>query len=123
MKWRFAKARPDPDFRYCSNARAPGKPSRLSYGPRDGTQVLASIVRSRALTRRTAQGVAARGCIKIRRGGTAHRPTGMNPHWHPLELLRVVFVVLVLALMIPALTTGARPRTSREWTLVWMVLV
>jgi hypothetical protein len=43
--------------------------------------------------------------------------------WHPLALLRIIFAVLVAAMIVAALTTGARPRTSRQWTLVWAVLV
>jgi hypothetical protein len=37
--------------------------------------------------------------------------------------MRVVFVVLVCVLFVAALTTRARPRTRRDWTLVWAVLV
>jgi hypothetical protein len=44
-------------------------------------------------------------------------------NWHPLELMRIVFVVLVCVLVVVAITTGARPRTPREWTAVWAVLV
>lgn len=44
-------------------------------------------------------------------------------NWHPLELLRIVFGVLMVAMVIASLTTGARPRTSRQWKLVWVVLV
>jgi hypothetical protein len=44
-------------------------------------------------------------------------------NWHPLELMRIVFVVLLCALVVTAVTTGARPRTRREWTLLWIVLV
>jgi TctA family transporter len=43
--------------------------------------------------------------------------------WHPMDLMRVVFVALVCILFVAALTTRARPRTPREWTLVWAVLV
>lgn len=42
---------------------------------------------------------------------------------HPLELMRIIFVVLLIAMVIVALTTRARPRTPRDWTLVWVVLV
>jgi hypothetical protein len=44
-------------------------------------------------------------------------------NWHPLELMRLLFVVLVGALIVAAMTTRARPRSPREWTLVWVVLV
>jgi hypothetical protein len=42
--------------------------------------------------------------------------------WHPLDLLRIIFVILVAAMIVLGLTTGARPRTPRQWTLVWAVL-
>jgi hypothetical protein len=42
---------------------------------------------------------------------------------HPLDLMRMIFVVLLIAMVISGLTTRARPRTQREWTLVWAVLV
>lgn len=44
-------------------------------------------------------------------------------HPHPLQLLRIVFLILFAAMVIAALTTGARPKTSRQWTLAWAVLV
>ena len=37
--------------------------------------------------------------------------------------MRVVFVVLLLTLVIASVTTRARPRTPRDWTLVWAVLL
>jgi hypothetical protein len=43
--------------------------------------------------------------------------------WHPLHLLRVVFVALVALLVIAGLTTRARPQTPWQWTLVWLVMV
>ena len=43
--------------------------------------------------------------------------------WHPLLLMRLAFVVLVVALVILGVTTNARPRTARQWTIVWIVLV
>jgi hypothetical protein len=43
--------------------------------------------------------------------------------WHPVELLRVVFVVLACVMIVAGLTTRARPRTPGQWTLVWAVLV
>ena len=43
--------------------------------------------------------------------------------WHPSQLMRIVFIVLVAVLVIAGLTTGARPRTTRQWALVWAVLV
>lgn len=42
---------------------------------------------------------------------------------HPLDLLRIVFVVLVLVMIIVGSTTKSRPQTQRDWTLVWAVLV
>ena len=42
--------------------------------------------------------------------------------WHPLTLLRIIFAVLVVTMVIVALTTHARPKTPREWTLVWVVV-
>ena len=35
----------------------------------------------------------------------------------------MVFVALLCVLVVIAATSEARPRTPREWTLVWMVLV
>jgi len=43
--------------------------------------------------------------------------------WHPIEILRIIFVVLVVAMIAAGLTTGARPRTSRQWTIVWLLIV
>ena len=43
--------------------------------------------------------------------------------WHPLALLRIIFAVLVFAIVIVALTTGARPQTPRQWMFVWGVIV
>jgi hypothetical protein len=37
--------------------------------------------------------------------------------------MRVIFVVLLAAMVIAGLTTRARPRNPREWTMVWVVLV
>jgi TctA family transporter len=47
----------------------------------------------------------------------------MGMIWHPLELLRIIFVVLVTAMVIVGLTTRARPRSRRDWGLLWAVLV
>jgi hypothetical protein len=43
--------------------------------------------------------------------------------WHPLDLMRIIFVALVMTLVIAGLTTRARPRRRREWTLIWAVVV
>jgi len=43
--------------------------------------------------------------------------------WHPLDLLRFTFVVLVGAIIVAGLTTRARPRSPRQWTYVWAVVV
>jgi hypothetical protein len=44
--------------------------------------------------------------------------------WHPLQLMRFVFIALVAVIVIAALTTRrARPRTAWEWALVWAVVV
>jgi hypothetical protein len=43
--------------------------------------------------------------------------------WHPLEVLRLVFVLLVAALVLAALTTGARPRTAWQWRMVCALIV
>ena len=37
--------------------------------------------------------------------------------------MRIIFGVLFLAMLIAGVTTRARPRSAREWALVWMVLV
>ncbi len=42
---------------------------------------------------------------------------------HLQVLMRAVFVVLVCVLVVVGMTTRARPRTRREWALVWAVLV
>jgi hypothetical protein len=42
---------------------------------------------------------------------------------HPRDLMRIIFAVLLIAMVTAALTTQARPRTQRDWTLVWAVLV
>ena len=44
-------------------------------------------------------------------------------NWHPLQWLRIVFALLVIAMFVATMTTGAGPRTPRQWTLVWGVLV
>jgi len=43
--------------------------------------------------------------------------------WHPLDLMRIIFVLLVATMVIAGVTTRARPRNAREWALVWVVLV
>ena len=43
--------------------------------------------------------------------------------WHPLLVMRVIFVVLVCVLIAASATTAARPRTTRQATLVRLVLV
>jgi len=43
--------------------------------------------------------------------------------WHPLDLMRVIFVVLVTAMVVVGLTTRTRPRNRRDWALVWIVVV
>ncbi len=43
--------------------------------------------------------------------------------WHPLYLMRVIFVVLVCVLVVASAITNARPQTTRQWTLVRLVLV
>jgi hypothetical protein len=44
-------------------------------------------------------------------------------NWHALDLSRIVFGILVVTMIVAAFTTAARPRTWREWRLVWAVLV
>jgi hypothetical protein len=58
--------------------------------------------------------------------GWDHRTAADSRHdmtWHPLTLLRMIFAVLVCVMVVAGLTTGARPRTARQWTLVWAVMV
>jgi hypothetical protein len=43
--------------------------------------------------------------------------------WHPLNLLRLIFAVLVVGMIIAGLTTRARPQTAQQWTLVWVVVL
>ena len=56
---------------------------------------------------------------------TNHGTTVVETHmtWHPLNLLRVVFAVLVVGMVVAGLTTRARPQTTRQWMLVWVVVV
>jgi len=42
---------------------------------------------------------------------------------HPLELMRIIFVVLVCVLVIAGVTTRARPQTARQWRFVWALVV
>jgi hypothetical protein len=42
--------------------------------------------------------------------------------WHPLNLLRIIFAVLVVGMIIVGLTTRARPQTPGQWMLVWVVV-
>ena len=44
-------------------------------------------------------------------------------HWHAVNLSRIIFGILVGTMIVAAFTTAARPRTGREWRLVWAVLV
>ena len=50
--------------------------------------------------------------------------TAVETHmaWHPLNLLRIIFAVLVVGMIIVGLTTRARPQTPRQWTIVWVVV-
>ena len=48
---------------------------------------------------------------------------GWSMTWHPLELMQLIFLALLAAMMIAGFTTRVRPRSSREWTFVWAVLV
>jgi hypothetical protein len=43
--------------------------------------------------------------------------------WHPLDLLRLIFVALMAVIVIAGLTTSARPETLRQWTVVWLLVV
>ena len=43
--------------------------------------------------------------------------------WHPSVLMRLIFLVLVVVLVVAGVATGVRPRSAREWTLVWALLV
>jgi hypothetical protein len=43
--------------------------------------------------------------------------------WHPLDLLRLIFVALICVMVIIGLTTSARPQTPRQWTAVWLLVV
>jgi hypothetical protein len=47
----------------------------------------------------------------------------MNMAWHPLQLMRIIFVALVCVLVIAGVTTRARPQSARQWALVWSLLV
>lgn len=51
--------------------------------------------------------------------------TGAVQHyivWHPLNVLRIIFAVLVAGMVIIGLTTRAGPQTARQWRLVWAVI-
>jgi hypothetical protein len=43
--------------------------------------------------------------------------------WHPLQLMRIIFVVLVCVLVVVGVTTRARPQSARQWALVWTLFV
>jgi hypothetical protein len=43
--------------------------------------------------------------------------------WQPATVMRMVFAVLVAGMIIAALAIGARPRSARERTLAWALLV
>jgi hypothetical protein len=47
----------------------------------------------------------------------------MSMGWHPLYLMRMIFAVLVTATLVVGLSTRARPRSRRDWALVWVVFV
>jgi hypothetical protein len=51
------------------------------------------------------------------------RPVEDAMDWHPLVLMRIVFVVLVCVVVAAGVMTKARPRTGREWVLVWVLFV
>lgn len=42
---------------------------------------------------------------------------------NPSVLMLLVFVALVFALVVASAVMRARPRTAREWTLVWALFV
>ena len=42
---------------------------------------------------------------------------------HPLELMRIIFVMLLTAMVTAGLATRARPRNPHDWAMVWGVLV
>ena len=42
---------------------------------------------------------------------------------HPSLLMLLVFVVLFAALIVASAVTRTRPRTARDWRLVWVLLV
>ncbi len=42
---------------------------------------------------------------------------------HPQVLMRLVFVALVCLMIAAGVLTKARPRSRRDWLLVWAVLV
>ncbi len=49
------------------------------------------------------------------------RLEGMD--WHPQILMRIVFALLVCLMIAAGILTNARPRSRRDWALVWVVLV
>jgi hypothetical protein len=71
----------------------------------------------------TADGVTANLLTKRRIIRRTRRSDRLNELMHPLDLTRLVFVVLLSALVMTAVTTAARPRTRREWMLVRAVIV
>ena len=50
-----------------------------------------------------------------------HVENGMTRN--PSILMLVTFLVLVVALVVASAVMRARPRTAREWTLVWALFV
>jgi len=53
--------------------------------------------------------------------GTGNVESDMD--WHPWVLMRIVFILLVCAMVAAGVMTRARPRTPREWALVWALLL
>lgn len=43
--------------------------------------------------------------------------------WHPSVLMRLIFVILVVALVVASAVTRVGPRTARDRTFAWIVLV
>jgi hypothetical protein len=43
--------------------------------------------------------------------------------WDPLDSLRLIFFGLMFVMVIAGLTTSARPKTPRQWTAAWVLVV
>ena len=86
---------------------------------------------------RCANSYAARRATRLRNKGAtplerSHPPKCPSPaaperltdmSWHPEQLMRGIFAVLVCLLVVVSVSTEARPQTARQWARVWLLFV